>query len=317
MRTPKHWQNMNFTAGALYLPSCLYALATKLRLKFHKPKKANVPVVCIGNLTAGGSGKTPVAISVAKILKQMGKAPFFVSRGYGGSLFDVVVDRNKHSPNDVGDEPLLLANEAPVVVNYKRFDGAVKAVANGADVIIMDDGFQNPGLYKDKSFLVIDGNVGMGNLCPIPAGPMREFLSDGLKRASAVILLGDDKTGILSKLGNLPVFRGSVVPAFPKEVKKQSIAFAGIGRPQKFYQSLKDCKVNVVKTIDFPDHHFYDRKELQSIIDEAQKLEADIFTTSKDMVKIPADMRNYFKVLEIEIKWQDETKLKNFLADLF
>lgn len=313
MKTPQHWQNKNWLAAALYLPGCLYAAATWCRLAFCHPKKTKAPVICIGNLTAGGSGKTPVAISLVRILKQDGKNPFFISRGYGGKLQDVVVDLTKHTPQEVGDEPLLLAAEAPVIVNRRRYEGACKAIAHGADIIVMDDGFQNPGLYKDKSFLVVDGSFGLGNMCPIPAGPLREFLSQGLKRADAIILLGDDKCNILSKIGKLPVFRGTVVPALPQNVRRPVIAFAGIGRPQKFYQSLNECGIDIVKTFDFPDHHFYSLDELQSIIDEAQLLQADIYTTSKDMVKIPQDLRSYFKVLEIEISWQDEDALRDFL----
>lgn len=313
MKTPKHWQTKNLLALALYLPSCLYAAATWCRIKFNKPKKVKVPVICIGNLTAGGSGKTPVAISIARILKQAGKSPFFISRGYGGTLQDVIVNLNHHTPQQVGDEPLLLAAESPVVVNRKRYDGACKAVFQGADVIIMDDGFQNPALDKDKSFLVVDGSFGMGNLCPIPAGPMREFLSCGLKRADAVILLGEDKCNILPKLKGLPVFKGEVIPVKPDTDKPLAMAFAGIGRPQKFYQSLEDCGISLIKTVDFPDHHFYTRNELQQLINDADGLNADIFTTSKDMVKIPADMRAFFKVLNIDIKWQHEEELKNFL----
>ena len=216
MKTPKHWQTKNIIAYLLFLPSCLYALATWLRIKFVSPKKVKVPVICIGNLTAGGSGKTPVSVSIANILKKNGKKPHFVSRGYGGNLSDVNVDINVHSPFEVGDEPLLLVKEAPVIVNHKRYEGAQKAINNGADIIIMDDGFQNPSLYKDKSFLVIDGNVGLGNKFPIPAGPMREFLSLGKKRAQAVILLGEDKTGIIKEFDNLPVFYGDIVT---KEIK--------------------------------------------------------------------------------------------------
>lgn len=179
----------------------------------------------------------------------------------------------------------------------------------------MDDGFQNPQLYKDKSLLVIDGDFGLGNQYPIPAGPMREFLSEGIKRANGVVLLGEDKTNILKKFQNLPVFRGNVVPIKPKSNKDKAVAFAGIGRPQKFYQSLEKCEINVVKTIDFPDHHFYSENELNNIINLAKNLEADIFTTSKDMVKIPPKMQHHFKVLEIEVKWQDEKQLADFLIN--
>lgn len=315
MKTPKHWQTDNLLAKALFPLGCLYAFATFLRIKYIKPKKVKVPVICIGNLTAGGSGKTPVASSIASILKRVNKNPFFVTRGYKGKLFDVIVDKKIHTAVDVGDEPLILADAAPVVVNYNRYEGAKKACDNGADIIIMDDGFQNPKLFKNKSLLVIDGSVGMGNLMPIPAGPMREFLHQGLKRADAIVLLGDDKTNILSKIQNIPVFKGHVKPLLPKAQKKQAIAFAGIGRPEKFYQSLKNCGINLVKTFDFEDHHFYTPDELNNILTEAKNIDADIFTTSKDMVKIPLNMQKHFKVLEITISWQDEPSLKHFLLN--
>lgn len=317
MKTPKHWRTRNFLSTVLYLPSCLYALATWCRVKFIKPRKVSVPVVCIGNLTAGGSGKTPTALSLAGFLKGLGKHPWFVSRGYGGSLQGAIVDETVHTPAEVGDEPLLLNCAAPVVVNHKRYEAACMAVDNGADVILMDDGFQNPVLYKDMSFLVIDGAVGMGNLCPIPAGPMREFLSQGLKRAQAVILLGEDECGILPKLKGLPVFRGDIVPMKPKLATARVVAFAGIGRPQKFYQSLQDCGLILVKTVDFPDHHFYTRTELEALIAEAKAQDAALITTSKDMVKIPHDLQPMFNVLEIGIKWRDEAALLSFLRTLF
>ncbi|MBR1949008.1 MAG: tetraacyldisaccharide 4'-kinase [Alphaproteobacteria bacterium] len=313
MKTPKHWQTKNFLALGLFLPSCLYALATWFRIKTTTPKKVKVPVVCIGNLTAGGSGKTPVSISIAKILKQLGKNPYFVSRGYGGNLSDVEVDTNLHSPIEVGDEPLLLVEEAPVIVNHKRYDGALKAVDSSADVIIMDDGFQNPALFKDLSFLVVDGNVGLGNMFPIPAGPMREFLFQGKKRAHAVIILGEDKTKVADKFADLPIFYGEVTVKQPEINNKNVVAFAGIGRPQKFYDSLISCGLNVVKSFDFPDHYFYKKSDLNKIIDEAEKLGADIYTTSKDFVKIPSVYKNKIKVLDIEIKWKNIKELEAFI----
>ena len=313
MKTPKHWQTKNFLALTLFLPSCLYAFATWLRIKLTTPKKVKVPVICIGNLTAGGSGKTPVSISIAKMLKQAGKSPYFISRGYGGNLSDVEVDVNLHSPIEVGDEPLLLTKEAPVIVNHKRYEGAKKAIAEGADIIIMDDGFQNPALYKNKSFLVIDGNVGLGNMFPIPAGPMREFFSQGKKRAHAVIILGEDKTNIADKFSDLPVFYGDIVEQNPQIKNKNIVAFAGIGRPQKFYDSLKKCGLNIVKTFDFPDHHLYKNDDIKKIVETAENLGAEIFTTSKDFVKIPTLYKNKIKVLEITIKWQNEKKLSEFL----
>ncbi len=162
MKTPSFWSRRNLTATLLSPLGCLYALATRINLALHKPHKVNTPVLCIGNLTAGGTGKTPTAVSIAKIMQQNNKNPHFVSRGYGGTL------------QQVGDEPLLLARQVPTVVSPDRYLGAQIAENAGADIIIMDDGFQNPKLHKDLSFLVFDGGFGYGNGWCIPAGPLRE-----------------------------------------------------------------------------------------------------------------------------------------------
>ncbi len=313
MKTPQFWQKKNLVSRALFLPGCLYALATIVRIKFKSPKKAKVPVICIGNLTAGGSGKTPIAISVAKMLRSGGKNPGFISRGYGGKLKGVLVDITKHSAEQVGDEPLLLAKEALVAVDANRYEAAKIAIDAGADIIIMDDGFQNPTLYKDKSLLVVDGNFGLGNMMPIPAGPMREFFNQGIKRADGVVIIGQDKHNVAPTFADLPVFRAKIKAVKPKLDKDKVLAFAGIGNPKKFYQSLEDCGVVVAKTKDFPDHHFYTRGELLDLIDEATRLEAELVTTSKDMVKIPYDLQPKFKVLEIDVEWQDEAAIKQFL----
>ncbi len=314
MRTPSHWQSRNWLSYLLYPLSCCYALVTALRMKLHQPYKAPVPVICIGNLTAGGVGKTPVAASIAEILKKSGYNPFIISRGYGGTLSDILVDINIHSAAEVGDEPLLLARITPVVINPRRDKAAQIAIENGADIIVMDDGFQNPYLYKDKSLLVIDGMVGLGNQMPIPSGPLREFISQGLKRADGIIILGEDKHRCADFACKMTLITGKITPDYPQDNTGDIIAFAGIGRPAKFYQSLKECGFNVVKTYDFPDHHFYTQAELQSIIDEGKKLNTPIYTTAKDMVKIPHKLLPYFNVLNIEVKWDNPELLQKFIT---
>lgn len=315
MKTPAHWKHKNITALALLPAGWLYAAATALRLKLKKPRAAGCPVVCIGNLTAGGTGKTPTAVSIAKILKEQGLNPFFVSRGYGGKLSGVIVDTQQHTAQQVGDEPLLLAREAGVSVNADRFQAAQKALEAGADIIVMDDGFQNPGLKKDVSFLVFDGGFGVGNAWPLPAGPLRENFDAGLKRADAAIIIGNDTAGLKERLQNLPVFSGKMQALPLEDTQTPAIAFAGIGRPEKFYNSLKELGVRVTKTFDFPDHHYYTEKELRELIDLAWKEDAQLITTAKDFVKIPQELRHHFKVLEIEIEWQDKAALENFIRD--
>lgn len=314
MQAPLFWNKQNYLSKLLFPLGCLYAGITALRLKIHRPVRVNVPVICIGNLTAGGSGKTPTAISIAEILQRAGFNPGFITRGYGGKLQNVIVNPATHSAADVGDEPLLLAKQAPVAVNHRRDQAAQLSITNGADIIIMDDGFQNPSLYKDKSVLVIDGAVGLGNCYPIPAGPLREFFSSGIKRADALIILGEDIHHIAQLSPQLPVFKGKVAPKTQKlKFSKKVLAFAGIGRPDKFFNSLKDCGADIIKTYSFPDHHFYTEDELKSLIQEALDHDADIFTTSKDMVKIPPYLQPHFHQLEITIVWENENALKEFL----
>ncbi len=314
MKTPIYWKKKNIYSYLLSPLGLLYQYATLLNMTIKKPQKVNKPVICIGNLTAGGTGKTPVAISFANILQELDKKPFFVSRGYGGKLHNIVVDKNIHTPQDVGDEPLLLARQAPVVVNPNRFEGAKLAIKNGADIIVMDDGFQNPTLKKDLSFLVFDGEFGYGNGMCIPAGPLRESLASGLKRAQAIIIIGEDKHNLANKFKDFPIFKGHIKPQIPTPEKEPIIAFAGIGRPEKFYNSLRLCGFKIYQTINFADHHQYKRDELLVLIEKAKKNKCMLYTTSKDFVKIPSDIRGYFKVLEITIQWEDEEKLRHFLA---
>jgi tetraacyldisaccharide 4'-kinase len=316
MKTPEFWTKQGFLSVILQPLGKIYAAATARRLKSRIPYKAEYPVICIGNLTAGGTGKTPVSLSIAELLQNMGKNPYFISRGYGGSLHNVVVNPAVHTPQQVGDEPLLLAESAPAVINPDRAEAAKLAISAGADCLVMDDGFQNPTLFKDLSFLVFDGNYGIGNGQVIPAGPLREPFAEGIKRAQAVIILEDDKHSV-AKQTDLPIFYGNIKEEQPKITNRNIVAFCGIGHPEKFFASLNKCGFNVVKTFNFPDHHFYTRAELSSLIEFAQKNNLDIYTTSKDFVKILPELRPHFKVLKIKISWHDEKAIQNFLARLF
>ena len=315
MKTPAFWKTKNLIAKSLLPFGIIYSAATGLRLKMKSAQKIGLPVLCVGNLTAGGTGKTPVAIALASLLKNCGYNPAFVSRGYGGRLSNILVDPHVHTAKEVGDEPLILAREAPVSINADRYLAALNAQKNGANLIIMDDGFQNPGLYKNISFLVFDGGYGLGNGYPLPAGPLRENFAQGIKRASAAIIIGKDRYDIASLCKNLPIFSGKIVSQLPKLSTRQVIAFAGIGRPQKFYDSLAEHNVKIVDTIDFPDHHFYTNAELRNMVEQAETSGAELITTSKDFVKIPPELQYRFKVLDIKIKWDNEKSLEQFILE--
>ncbi len=313
MKTPEFWKSENLLAGILTPLGLIYGLATALRFRFKKSRKISCPVICIGNLTAGGTGKTPVSVSIAGLLQKNGRQPFFVTRGYGGKSQNIFADAKKYNVRETGDEALLLARQAPTVINSDRKAGAELAIKHGADTIIMDDGFQNPGLYKDLSFLVFDGTAGIGNGKCIPAGPLRETFTAGIKRAQAIIILGEDKHNLSARTTNLPVFRGRIKALSPKIVPQNVIAFAGIGRPQKFYDSLQELGFSLIKTFDFGDHHFYTEDELQNLLHEAHYFNAELFTTAKDFVKIPKKLQKHFNVLEITIEWEDTQGLADFI----
>ena len=314
MKTPKHWRTNNLTSFLLSPIGLIYGGITSLRMRINKGFKASVPVICVGNLTAGGVGKTPICIALAELLKKQGKNPFFISRGYGGKLSGVLVNLKSHSPQEVGDEPLMLARVAPTVVCSDRGKAAQIALKNGADILIMDDGFQNPTLYKDISFLVFNGELGIGNGKIIPAGPMREGLKSGLKRADGVIFIGQDKFSLLKQIDK-PVFHVDIKEQQPEHQNMKVIAFAGIGYPQKFYHSLQKCGLTVANSYDFPDHHFYTKDELKALIKKGKKKNLPIYTTLKDFVKIPTDMQKNFNVLNIKAEFEHINKISEFFKE--
>lgn len=316
MKTPSFWKHQSICSALLSPLGWIYGALTALRLHFFKPYHAPCPVICVGNITAGGTGKTPVSIALAEMLKSMGQNPAFISRGYGGKLQGVIVDRQKHTPEEVGDEPLLLARAATVAIHPNRAVAAKLALQNGADCLIMDDGFQNPTLYKDFSFLVFDGAYGIGNGKILPAGPLRESFQNGQKRAQAFIILGQDKQN-LSEKTKLPVVYGSITPQSPDLKHEKVLAFAGIGHPEKFYRSLAECGLEVMETHDFPDHHFYTTEELSALIKHAKEKKWAVYTTGKDEVKIPPKLKKEIHVLPVVVQFENKRALKHLLEGLF
>src|SRR6185295_12799654 len=283
MRAPKFWTSDSLTAkgiaNALSPLGLLYGFAVRSRLSRARPYRSCARVLCVGNLTAGGSGKTPIAIALGGMLSARGKKIVFLSRGYGGRLRGpVAVDAGRHSAADVGDEALLLAAKAPAIVSRDRVAGAKLAETLGADIIVMDDGFQNFQLHKDVSIVVIDATTGFGNGRLIPAGPLRELPSDGLKRADAVILMGDGIPEIPGFDG--PILHAQLAPDAPDVVAGCPVlAFAGIGRPDKFFHTLQLIGASVTATRSFSDHHRYSASELTALKATADTAGALLVTT--------------------------------------
>jgi tetraacyldisaccharide 4'-kinase len=258
---------------------------------------AGIPVICIGNLTVGGAGKTPTALAVAHLLLQTRERPFFLSRGYGGRLPGPVrVDPSYHRAADVGDEPLLLARLAPTIVAHDRAAGARLARSLGASVIVMDDGFQNPSLKKDLSIIVVDGTRGIGNGRIVPAGPLRAPLDIQIKQSRAIIVIGgaDGAAGIedLARRYKIAVFHGRLEPnraSLAALGGRKVLAFAGIGNPNKFFATLGETGVTVAEGESFGDHHRYTAAEAETLIRRADTAGLVLMTTEKDHVRLAGD----------------------------
>lgn len=316
MRAPELWRRRGLVSTLLLPAAGLYAAAGALRWRLATPWRAPVPVLCVGNLVAGGAGKTPVAASLARLLVERGAAPHLLSRGYGGSLAGPVrVDPDRHRADQVGDESLLLARDAPVWVARDRVAAARAAVAAGADLLILDDGFQNPSLAKDFSLLVIDGGYGFGNGRVLPAGPLRETVSSGLARADAVAVLGDDEAAIADRCGTLPVLATLLAPQEAGSFAgMRVVAFAGIGRPEKFFATVARLGADLVEQRGFADHHLYTAAELAALAETAQRNRARLVTTEKDWVRLPDAWRDRVEIVRVAAQWRDQDALLQLLA---
>lgn len=318
MRAPEFWRNDGLPARMLSPLGRAVGAAAELRQGMSRRWKAPIPVICVGNLVTGGAGKTPVALALAARLASRGTAPHFLSRGYGGRMTGpALVDAGAHGPRDVGDEPLLLARLAPTWVARDRVAGARAAVDAGAEIIVMDDGFQNPYLAKDLSIVVIDGGYGFGNRRVMPAGPLREPIARGLARADAVVVVGEDRVGVESLLSKeISVLRARLVPSAGGErlAGGKVFAFAGIGRPEKFFATLVELGCELTEARPFPDHHRYDKTEVMKIVEDATALGAIPVTTAKDMVRLPTSARAMVEVLDVDIEWDDPAALDALLG---
>lgn len=296
MREPAFWWRQGGHAATLLAPFAAVYGAIAARRMARKGVGAGVPVVCIGNPTVGGAGKTPAALAVARLLQAAGETPVFLSRGYGGQLAGPMrVDPAKHRASDVGDEPLLLARAATTIVARDRVHGAQAAVAAGGRVIVMDDGFQNPSLAKDFSVLVVDARRGIGNGRIIPAGPLRAPIDVQFDRAQALIVVGNgDATPVTDEARKrpLPVFRARLAPdpTFVTSLAgRRVLAFAGIGDPEKFFATLREGGVELAVTRSFDDHHRYTQADAQSLRDEAHRAGLVLVTTEKDLARMQGD----------------------------
>jgi tetraacyldisaccharide 4'-kinase len=324
MRTaPAFWgQPPGFLADLLSPVGAACDVAGHLRRIISRSYRAPVPVVCVGNLVAGGAGKTPVVLALSAWLLEHDVPVHVVTRGYGGQMRGPVrVDPNRHDALAVGDEALLLAARAPCWVARDRAAGVRAAVAAGAGAILLDDGFQNPAIAKTLGLLAVDVGYGFGNGRVIPAGPLRENLRRGLARADAVVLIateGEASRAEAPLLGcRVPVLSAVLAPLRGERLAgSRLLAFAGIGRPEKFFATLRALGAVLVGTRAFPDHHPFHAKEIESLLQGAEHAGARLVTTAKDIVRVPPSMRDGIEVLEVEIRWSDPAALAGLIRPL-
>jgi tetraacyldisaccharide 4'-kinase len=314
-------------ARALLKPaSWIWAWATARRIARATPVDSGAPVICVGNLTAGGTGKTPVVRELLRLLNTRGMPAHGLSRGYGGSLEGPVrVDPARHTAAEVGDEPLMLAAEAPIWVSRDRAAGALAAVAAGARVIVMDDGHQNPSLKKALSLVVVDGETRdgewpLGDGSVFPAGPLREPLAVGLARADAVVLmLPDDLDApdpeLTAMFGDTPVLVARMKPAAAPPAGPQ-FGFAGIGKPWKVERALKAAGCELVDFASFPDHMAYGETTLRTLAETAAHHGAGLVTTEKDWVRLPPEWRARVTAWPVKAVFEDEAALEALLAQV-
>jgi tetraacyldisaccharide 4'-kinase len=297
--------------AALFTPAgLLYGTAAKARFALSQPYRSKLPVICVGNFTVGGAGKTPLALAIAKLARSLGRQPAFLTRGYGGTLAGPhKVDHGIDRPAGVGDEALLLARLAPTLVSRDRPAGAKAIEALGADLIIMDDGFQNPSLVKDLSIIAVDATVGFGNGLVLPAGPLRAPLDYQLRRTNAVVVIGEGGKPLIKRLtGQVLVIRARLRPTGNAEwLREQPVfAYSGIGRPEKFFATLSECGATLANAKAFPDHHVFTEAEALLLIREAAQAGAALVTTEKDWVRFAAptgplaELKARTRVLAIE-----------------
>jgi len=313
---PFWWLKSDWRAWALYPASWVYGSIARSRMERAPRTPVDAPVICVGNFTVGGAGKTPTALALADAARKAGMKPGFLSRGYRGNVRTATrVEVSRHDAREVGDEPLLLAAKALTVVSADRVEGARRLLLEGADIIIMDDGFQSAALLFDYALLVVDAHRGIGNVHVIPGGPMRAPLLDQMRHASALLVIGEgtaaDRAIRSAARAAKPVFSGALAVQKARTFKdKRLLAFAAIGNPEKFFDSLRSTGAHLVSERSFGDHHHFSDEEIREILETAAANQLDIVTTSKDMVRLragrglAAELADKSRVLDVRLEFE-------------
>ncbi|XIA66619.1 tetraacyldisaccharide 4'-kinase [Bradyrhizobium sp. TZ2] len=327
MREPGFWHGPPSLNSHLLKPlGALYGAIAAKRLE-RSGLNAGIPVLCVGNYHVGGAGKTPTVLALSKLLRDLGETPVVLSRGYGGKLRGPVrVDPGRHAASDVGDEPLMLAGHLPVVVARNRAEGIPLARAQGATVIVMDDGFQNPSVVKDASLIVIDGGRGLGNGQVFPAGPLRAPLRPQLARTDALIIVGNGNAAetVAAEIAaqGKPVLSAHLKPDAAQVASlsgKRVLAFAGIGDPARFFTTLRANGIDVIQQRAFADHHPYSQGEIESLIAEAKRDALTLVTTAKDLARLRQgeglpDRAQPIVPFAVTLEFDDAALLRKFVS---
>lgn len=318
MRAPAFWNQDGWPARALAPLGAAVDHVTTRRRRRTAACEPGVPVICVGNVSLGGAGKTPVAMDMCARLVDAGWRAHVLTRGYGGRPGRTPrrVDAGTDTAAGVGDEALLLARGAPTWVAPDRVAGARAAIADGAEALVLDDGFQSGRVRASLNVLVIDGAVGVGNGRVYPAGPLRERPERALARAHAVIRLGPDATNIDGRVpATARLLTATCVPEGDASWLHGArvVAFAGIGRPDKFFATLQRAGAELIDTVPFADHHRYTDGELRTLAARADRADARLVTTSKDHVRLPPGMRARVSPIPVRIAWDDPGALADLL----
>lgn len=319
MRAPAFWERQGWRSTALLPVAALYGAISSALRRRQPVYDAPIPVICVGNLTTGGAGKTPTVIKIIQLLQEGGSIVHAVSRGYGGSeIGPLAVEVGTHEAAQVGDEPLLIASYAPTWIARDRAAGVQAAVKAGAEIVILDDGFQNPSVAKDLSFVVVDGGYGFGNGKGIPAGPMRERVEAGMARADALILIGEPNSPWPDVFHGKPVLRASFEPRFSgiSLDGARVLAFAGIGRPEKFFDTVRQQGATIVDREAFPDHFVYNRPLIERLMARAEAQDLMLVTTEKDIVKLPSEFLGKIWPIPVSLQFNDENEVWRLLSNV-
>lgn len=323
MRAPEFWNHKFGRESAPFLRALLsplgwlYARSTASRIRGTNPYDPNIPVISVGNASVGGTGKTPVTAYILESLTRMGLRATVLTRGYGGKEKGPILVTKKLDARDVGDEALLLAKHGMVWVAASRDEGAMAAKRQGARVIIMDDAHQNPDVKKTLSLLVVDAEIGFGNERVFPAGPLREPYTAALARTDAVILMKptpdyEVSEDLITQLSGLPIIPASLIPKAAPPTGKL-YAFAGIGRPNKFFDALLRSGADLAESLPYSNHYAYKETDMKDLLELSSEYGAQLITTEKDYMRIPHPYRKYVHPWPVSVSFEDELTLRRFL----